>query len=155
MLKFKVSKAFNRMNKIKKRNHIYIILLCASIIPISFCIPNQEDMAIYLSGIKLQRLPNVCLFKKISGIECPSCGLTRSFISISNLKIKKAWYFHRVGILIYAFVVLQIPYRIYMIWNEEAFESNISKKIIKGYLYVIGVALIINWFFNLILFKLL
>ena len=35
-----------------------------------------------------------CLFKSVFGIECPGCGITRAYISILSLDIKKAFEFN-------------------------------------------------------------
>ena len=35
-----------------------------------------------------------CLFRTITGIPCPGCGLTRAYISAFHGDLKTAWYFH-------------------------------------------------------------
>ena len=64
-------------------------------------------------------LRTTCVFKLITGLDCPFCGLTRSFIAVSHLQFHQAWYFNRAGILIYLLVLWQIPYRLYCLAETQ------------------------------------
>lgn len=48
-----------------------------------------------------------CIFKNITGLPCPGCGLTRSFLSLFKFDIKSAFYYHPLFwlIIIIGFVV--------------------------------------------------
>lgn len=41
----------------------------------------------------------VCLFKNITGIPCPSCGITRSIISLMHLDLNNAFHWNPLGFL--------------------------------------------------------
>lgn len=41
----------------------------------------------------------LCLFKNITGIPCPSCGITRSLVFLARGDISDAFYFNPLGIL--------------------------------------------------------
>ena len=45
--------------------------------------------------------------------------MTRSFIYMSDFNISAAWAMNRAGALLYLFCVLQIPYRIMLIFNRK------------------------------------
>jgi len=93
------------------KEHIWILALCAFIIALSLLFSiNEENRANFLS-FKAYPMPETCFFKVVIGVKCPFCGMTRSFISMSHLDFKKAWEFNKLGIFIYALVILQIPYR--------------------------------------------
>lgn len=62
-------------------------------------------------------LPGTCTFKKFFGLECPGCGLTRCFISLAHGRPLAAWYFNPAGILFFAIVAGQIPFRGWQIWR--------------------------------------
>ncbi|WP_281812882.1 DUF2752 domain-containing protein [Vallitalea longa] len=49
-----------------------------------------------------------CAIKEMTGHDCPSCGLTRSFVSISNGKIIDAVNYNVAGLLLYILVFSQI-----------------------------------------------
>lgn len=42
-------------------------------------------------------LPKLCLFRNITGIACPGCGMTRSLIATAHLHFEDAILFHPLG----------------------------------------------------------
>jgi len=57
-------------------------------------------------------LPESCWFKRLTGMECPGCGLTRSVVSLVHGNFLDAWHFNPGGYLFFAIFVVQVPYRI-------------------------------------------
>ncbi len=66
-------------------------------------------------------LPGSCPTRLFLDIGCPGCGLTRSFISLSDGDLTAAWGYNRAGPAVFLFVVLQVLYRIVRLrrpqWN--------------------------------------
>jgi hypothetical protein len=62
-----------------------------------------------------QPLPGVCTFKRITGVGCPGCGLTRCFISLAHGDLNAAWRYNPAGMLLFAAAVFQIPFRLFQI----------------------------------------
>lgn len=60
-------------------------------------------------------LPELCNLKRFTGIECPGCGLTRSFICMAHGEWYAAWKFHAAGPIWFIAVVAQVPYRIWQL----------------------------------------
>jgi hypothetical protein len=60
-------------------------------------------------------LPITCGSRALLGIECPGCGLTRSFVALAHGKVNESLAFHRVGWLLAAAVVGQLVYRPWML----------------------------------------
>ncbi|MBX7165773.1 MAG: DUF2752 domain-containing protein [Pirellulales bacterium] len=58
-----------------------------------------------------QPLPELCLWQRYFQAPCPGCGLTRCFISLAHGRLADAWRFHPAGILLFAAVAAQVPYR--------------------------------------------
>lgn len=46
-----------------------------------------------------------CYFKSITGYDCPSCGLSRSFHAFSHLKVTDAFHFHLLGPVIFVLLL--------------------------------------------------
>ena len=63
----------------------------------------QDRLAI--AGVEL---PGVCTLKETTGIPCPGCGLTRSWVAAMHGDLAGSWAFHRVGWLLLAYAWLQI-----------------------------------------------
>lgn len=76
---------------------------------VSMRVPGEEQ--VYLPGIKYP-VPGMCASRMFLGVNCPGCGLTRSFICLGHGQIERAWHFNPGGIVFYLFVVAQIPWRI-------------------------------------------
>ena len=89
-----------------------------------------------------------CIFKKITGICCPGCGLTRSFRCILNLDFSGAIYYNILGIPLFIGIVLGII----MIIRDIIFDSNktilLFKKICSKYYLLIILILIITMIIN-------
>ena len=55
--------------------------------------------------------PGLCIFRRVTGIPCPSCGMTRSFISLFSGDIASAFFMHPLfwlvpvifGLLVYSY----------------------------------------------------
>ncbi|PHS03253.1 MAG: hypothetical protein COA78_18770 [Blastopirellula sp.] len=57
-------------------------------------------------------LPPTCGMKLYWGIDCPGCGLTRSFIYLASGDISASVAFNPAGIILFAATIFQVPYRI-------------------------------------------
>lgn len=87
--------------------------------------------------------PGICMSYELLGIECPACGLTRSFISFARMDFARAFSFNRVGPIFALLVLFQLPYRWWCLrhWPRGAFSRKTTRFV--GYL-LLG-ALVINW----------
>lgn len=56
-------------------------------------------------------LPPLCFFQRTFHMDCPGCGLTRCFVSAAHGNLAQAWGFHPAGLLLFAVVLAQVPYR--------------------------------------------
>ncbi|MCT4545188.1 MAG: DUF2752 domain-containing protein [Vallitalea sp.] len=84
-----------------------------------------------------------CRIKEMTGYDCPSCGLTRSFVSISNGRILKSFSYNPVGLAIYLLVISQIiNSSIYIL--KTKYNTYISRF---NFIFslLICVSLIVNW----------
>ena len=50
---------------------------------------------------KIAHLPSVCLFYNLTGLPCPGCGLTRSFVCLGHGRFWEALHWHPLGPVIY------------------------------------------------------
>lgn len=61
-------------------------------------------------------LPQACWTRRWLGFNCPGCGLTRSFVLAAHGHFGQAFQMHPIGALMFGFVVIQIPVRLYQAW---------------------------------------
>lgn len=57
-------------------------------------------------------LPESCWFKRLTGLGCPGCGLTRSVICLVHGDFLGAWNFNPGGYVFFLLIVAQLPYRL-------------------------------------------
>jgi len=58
-------------------------------------------------------LPESCGAKRNFGLDCPGCGLTRSFILSADGRWAEAFQMHPAGTFAFAFLALLIPLRLW------------------------------------------
>lgn len=88
--------------------HFAVLMLCTAALAAPLLFHFSETMLCIL-GFKW---PLRCLLHQTFGVKCALCGLTRSFCALVHGDLPAALTFHPLGPVIYAFICLQIPYRI-------------------------------------------
>jgi len=140
-----------RVANVSRSSDWVLLAGCVALVVVSSVISvNHGKVTLDPEG-ELQ-LPTVCGFKRLTGMDCPSCGLTRSFVAMAHLDPGAAWSFHRLGPFAFTFVLLQIPYRVLRLasatfarrTDHGDFPANV------GVLLVLFVLLVANWIFNLV-----
>lgn len=126
-----------------RRAHLPTLLVSLAVVTLAILFQVTPDG----SGITLfgQRLPESCLIKSTSGKSCPGCGLTRSFVTGVRLD-PGAFRFHPIGPFLLLFVVAQIPYRSYRLWQGRAVAP--SREVPLWPLYALGLValgLVATW----------
>ena len=92
-----------------KRNSLLAVLVLIGIFSFSA----------FLKINSIERIP-LCFFKYLTHLDCPGCGLTRSFIAISHGDWKGALHFNVLGPFIYLYLLFYlIKHLIFLIWNQQ------------------------------------
>lgn len=60
-------------------------------------------------------LPVTCSFRSATGLDCPGCGLSRSFVALARGRPGDAWRLNPAGLLFFAFLLAQFPYRLWQL----------------------------------------
>jgi hypothetical protein len=91
------------------RGHHWVMLsLAILVIVLAFLLQTRGSERVAMQGVLL---PPTCVSRAVFGINCPGCGLTRSFIHLAHGDWHAAWQMHRLGWLLAFATVAQIPYR--------------------------------------------
>lgn len=96
--------------------HYLILAICIAVVVLSFLL-SVHDRRQVVVPILGQPLPELCHLKRYTGIDCPGCGMTRSFISIAHARWLDAWRYNPAAFLLFPIVLFQIPYRLIQIWR--------------------------------------
>lgn len=90
-----------------------------------------------------QRLPELCAFQAMTGLPCPTCGITRSFAATAHGQLGLAFHYHAFGPFAFVAVLLSSlwaftgrPFpriRAWMVW------------IVAGLIGAYGLARMVGW----------
>jgi len=95
-------------------------------------------------------IPNFCMIKHISRFDCPSCGLTRSFVSVSQFDLHSAANFNATGISLYMLTIFQLPYRLFKLIRRKKmnnWQPELSSKMTPIFLFLV---LLIGWLIKIL-----
>ncbi|MEL6346456.1 MAG: DUF2752 domain-containing protein [Myxococcota bacterium] len=96
--------------------HSTIFVVCAVVVLASIVLSPTAE-AVSLFGF---RIPELCTFRRVFGMSCPGCGLTRSFTFMGHGQILEAFRMHALGPIFYVFVAGQLPLRAYRLLGNRA-----------------------------------
>ena len=85
----------------RKTNAGAIFLLLSGVFAASVLLPLPHGR-----GGQIGHLPSVCLFYHLTGLPCPGCGLTRSFVCLSHGDLFEALHWHPLGPALYLLFAL-------------------------------------------------
>ena len=130
----------DRTLKPPERKHRWTILGVASSIP----------AFLMLSRFGLNQELWTCPFFRFTGIPCPSCGLTRSLISLSQGDFKTSWQYHSFGVILTAIATVTIPYLL----TELSLNKNLSNPCLKFLIsrssqWLLGIFFLSYYFYRL------
>jgi hypothetical protein len=114
---------FNKNNVVRKpfnvvAEHVGVMIPCLAIIVASFLLA-PSDLEERRGVVKL--MPQ-CMFKKVTGLPCPSCGMSRAFCSISRRRIADAFGYNPLSMLLYPIIVAGIvipPLSLAQYWRRR------------------------------------
>lgn len=95
-------------------------------------------------------LPELCQSKRVFQIDCPGCGLTRSFIFMAHGEVLAAFKMHPTGAILFLGIILAIPFfAINAAWIYRGNRSLIGELGISILVLVSTVMLMVQWLIRL------
>lgn len=74
-----------------------------------------------------------CKFFRLTGIPCPTCGISRSFHAMVNIEITDAFNWHWLGPFLFGAIVFSgMFFGITAVWGKTAILNISTKKVITG-----------------------
>ena len=104
-----------RVRRRDQQSDLIMLVLALGIILASVLLTPSESV-LTLFGWEV---PPLCLFRNISGQDCPGCGLTRSFTYMGHLQPLAAFDRHWLGPVLYGAVAVQVPLRAWRMWTRR------------------------------------
>jgi hypothetical protein len=133
----------------RTRHHRLMLRLSIAAVCLAFLLEVLPDgIRVAVRGFSDYPLPETCGTKLLFDAECPACGLTRSFIWAAHRQWGRSIQANRIGLVVLAACVAQIPYRMLMLRTRRVGRFAESKW--AGYFGWSLIVLIIgNWAFKL------
>ncbi len=125
--------------------HLLILAACLTVVIMAFILPPDRVIANRL-GL---RWHVYCFLDNLFGLKCASCTLARSFSACAQGQLSKAFKHDSLGPLIFLYLIVQIPYRL---WSLVKAPKRLPRSVIRiqaGCTVLIVALIIIDWLFTL------
>ena len=106
--------SFEVQRRAARERHRFMLIACSIALALSFVLRLDDGGAV---AAKSWSLPPLCGSRALFGIECPGCGLTRSWVALAHGDLQRSLAFHRLGWLMFAAAAAQLVYRPWMIYQ--------------------------------------
>ena len=118
--------------------HVNVLFTSVLLVLVPLTIPSLIETITFI--------PHICLSKSVLGVDCPGCGITRSFRAIFMMNFQHSWTLNPLAPPIFLFLLLQIPLRSIALSfpDTRIFISLISKRLSE----TLAVSIILYWMMN-------
>lgn len=129
----------------------HMSILCASVLILFAAavlhVRGQREVVVPLLD---RPLPGVCTFQRMTGYDCPGCGLTRSVISIAHGRWWQALAFNPAGVVFFALIAFQLPYRVLQLVRiHRGLEAHHFMRLDQWVVLGLTTVLLIQWLVKL------
>jgi hypothetical protein len=68
-----------------------------------------------------RRGPDLCVFHRLTGLDCPGCGMGRSLILLAQGRLQDSWTMHPFGILFFLWMMgwAILPREYWLRWKRD------------------------------------
>ena len=122
------------------------ILILSVLVLLAAFLLDVEETRVRLAVWPNWLLPESCLSRSLAGLDCPGCGLTRSFVYLAQGDVTGSLASNRVGWLLALATVSQIPIRLWSLWKTRPLVSHRLQTALAATLIAL---LIANWVWNM------
>ena len=125
--------------------HVILLALCSGVILTALVLSVRGGTQIVLPLLGLP-LPELCMTRRFWDLECPGCGMTRCFVALAHGDVRAAWSYNPAGLLLFAIVAFQIPFRCYQLWRvRRGLPELVLSGTAQAALVAFGIMLVGQW----------
>jgi hypothetical protein len=132
-----------------RRSHMQWLVLCAGVI-VASALLEVQPRGIVLPGAPGRPLPGLCVSRVVFHMNCPTCGLTRSFVAMAHGEVRLAFALHRLGPLGFLLVLVQVPLRAYAVFSGAIPRRLRDPRLTTWVIVALVIALVGSWIVNLV-----
>lgn len=132
-----------------KKNKLYLLLLLACLVGYTYTAisyraitqPNSKELV-------------VCFIKHTTSIPCPSCGSTRSMISLLQADISSALYWNPIGLVLFTILIIAPFWILYDVLKRKSslfiFYTRMEVFLRRKWVFIPALLLVTgNWIWNI------
>ncbi|HEU0175376.1 MAG TPA: DUF2752 domain-containing protein [Blastocatellia bacterium] len=94
-----------------------------------------------------------CVFLRLTGIPCPSCGLTTCFAHAARLNFYEAFVAQPFGLIIFCLTALSVPLSLYLIYSRVPWSRLFYSTKFNRAMYVMIVLYLLSWLYKIVAMK--
>ena len=94
-----------------------------------------------------------CVFLHLTGVPCPSCGLTTSFAHAARLHFYEAFITQPFGFIVFCLTALSIPLSFYFIYSRTPWPKLIYSARSNQALYAMIALYLLSWLYKIAMMK--
>lgn len=91
-----------------------------------------------------------CPFRSLTGLPCPSCGLTTSFSHAAHFDFSAALVAQPFGVVVFLIVLSWIPASLILGYQGHTWSSMIESRAASRFLYLLLVLYLLGWIYNIL-----
>lgn len=101
---------YRRNGSTRTVSFLFFLLALLPVVLSFFLTTDGRLTTAHLGSIAIP-MHHVCLFRLLTGYNCPVCGMTRTFAFMGHGQFAQAWRMSVPGVLLYLFCWFEIPLR--------------------------------------------
>ena len=109
---------------------------------------------VLVMSVIIPRAPEIglCSFKRLTGLPCAGCGMTRSFIALGHGDWTAGFEWHPIGVLLYMAMVLMLPLLLWEMRNRHIL-ITLNRRTIVIFVVSLVAAMVVVWGIRLSFFQ--
>lgn len=133
--------------RLRCNHHRNILVICTVVVVIAVTLQTRSDQRVEFAWLPGVPMPQTCASRIIFDVDCPGCGLTRSFIALAAGDFSNAFQQNRTGWLLAVALLIQFPYRLYLFRHTKThgLPEPFPGWLTPAFTWTLLVALIGNW----------
>ena len=128
--------------------HVSFLLVATAVIFCSMVMTSEGRTTVRVPWLPIE-MPEACMSRRVWNMDCPGCGLTRSFINMGHGEIQRAFSFNPAGPIVYLFVLIQIPWHGYQLFRLLKLRRPIESNWLFAPLYAMSGVVLAQWLWRL------